>query len=94
MLRSSIINASFITLDPNRDNPSIHNEYRAISLVECVYKVIYKLLANRLKRILLNVIDRNQIIFLSDMGMLDSILVANETVDLLKKFSTCKVDFN
>ena len=70
---------------PKRDNPSTLNEYRPISLVGCVYKVISKLLANRLKRVLPNVIDKNQTAFLSGRGLLDSVLVANEIVDFLKK---------
>jgi len=78
-------NASFITLVPKRDNLSTLNEYRPISLVGCVYKVISKLLVNRLKRVLPNVIDKNQTAFLSGKSLLDSVLVANETVDFLKK---------
>jgi len=42
-------NASFITLVPKRENPSTLNDYRPISLVGCVNKVIDKVLANRLK---------------------------------------------
>ena len=78
-------NASFITLMPKRDNPSMLNEYRPISLVGCVYKAISKILANRLRWVLPKVIDKYQTTFLSGRGLLDSVLVANETMDFLKK---------
>jgi len=42
-------------------------------------------LANRLKKVLPSIIDVNQSAFLSGRGLLDNILVANETVDYLKK---------
>jgi len=42
-------NASCITLVPKRDNSFTLNEFRLISLVGCVYKLIFKMLANRLK---------------------------------------------
>jgi len=90
-------NASFITLVPKKDNPSDLNEFRPISLVGCVYKILSKILANRLKKVLPSIIDVNQSTFLSGRGLLDSILVANETVGYLKKEKKSgvivKVDF-
>jgi len=41
-------NASFITLVPKKENPSNLNEFRPISLVGCAYKILSKILANRL----------------------------------------------
>jgi len=53
-------NATFITLIPKKDNPSNLNEFRPISLVGCVYKILSKIIANRLKKVLPNIIDVNQ----------------------------------
>ena len=46
-------NASFVALIPKRGNPMSQHDFRLISLVGCVYKVITKILANRIKNVLL-----------------------------------------
>jgi len=84
-------------LVPKKANPSELNEFRSISLVGCIYKILSKVLANRLRKVLPSVIDANQSAFLEGRGLLDSVLVANETVDFLKKEKKSgvlvKVDF-
>ena len=40
-------NASFITLVPKKDHPTNLNDFRPISLVGCVYKILSKLLAKQ-----------------------------------------------
>jgi len=67
-------NASFITLVPNVANPQQLNEFRPISLVGCVYKIISKILSSRLKRVLNKVIDSRQSAFLEGRGLLDSVV--------------------
>jgi len=65
--------------------------------VGCLYKVIAKILANRLKNVLDKVIDQTQSAPLSGRGLLDSALIVNETVDFITKESLkgviVKVDF-
>jgi len=87
----------FIMLVPKKDNSSYLNEFKPISLIGCVYNILSKILADRLKKVLPSVIDVNQSVFLLGRGMLDNILVANKTVDYLKKEKKSevfvKVDF-
>jgi len=77
-------NASFITLVPKVVNPQLLNGFRPISLVGCVYKFVSKILSSRLKRVLDKVIDLRQSAFLEERGLLDSVVVANETFENVK----------
>jgi len=78
-------NASFLTLIPKFENPQSLEEYKPISLVGCLYKILSKVLSNRIKKVIDKVIDGSQSAFLSNRGLLDSVLVVNEVVDDLKK---------
>jgi len=90
-------NASFIALVPKVRDPTKLEQYRSISLVGAIYKVISKVLAGRIKKVLASVIDESQSTFLKDREMLDSVLMANEVVEDLKRYDgkgLCfKVDF-
>ena len=74
-------NASFIALVPKKQNPLGVEDYRPISLVGCMYKIISKILANRLKSVPPKIIDYFQSAFIKERGLLDSIMVANEVVE-------------
>jgi len=78
-------NASFLTLIPKSENPQSLEEYKPISLVGCLYKILTKVLSNRIKKVIEKVIDGSQSAFLSNRGLLDSVLVVNEVVDDLKR---------
>jgi len=90
-------NASFVALVPKVRDPSTLEQYRPISLVGAMYKIITKLLANRIKKMLSSVIDESQSTFLKDRGILDSVLMVNEVVENLRRggrSDMClKVDF-
>ena len=74
-------NASFIALVPKVRDPLKLEQYRPISLVGAMYKIISKVLSCRIKKVLPSVIDESQSAFLKDIGILDSVLIANEVVE-------------
>jgi len=78
-------NASFIALVPKVRDPSKLDEYRPISLVGSMYKIISKVLSCCMKKVLSLVIDECQSTFLKDRGLLDSVVVANEVVEELRR---------
>ena len=63
----------------------------------CLYKILAKLLANRLRQVMGTVISDTQSAFVKHRQILDGILVANEVVDearkLKKELLLFKVDF-
>jgi hypothetical protein len=65
------INSSFITLIPKIDNPSSPGDFRPISLLNSVLKIITKLLANRLQDIILSLVHKNQYGFLKKRSIQD-----------------------
>jgi len=90
-------NASFVALVPKVRGPVKLEQYRPISLVGALYKIISKVLAERIKKVLSSIIDDSQSTFLKDRGILDSVLMANKVVEDLRKggrSGLClKVDF-
>nr|KYP60963.1 Transposon TX1 uncharacterized [Cajanus cajan] len=78
-------NSSFIALIPKVADPQELGQFQPISLVGCMYKIIAKILARRLKKVLPDVIDNAQSAFLGGRNLLQSILVASEVIDEAKK---------
>lgn len=81
------LNATFITLIPKTSEPSTLSDYRPISLIGSVYKLIAKVLAVRLQGVLPTLISDNQFAFTSGRKIADCILIANEVVDAMNKKS-------
>ncbi|CAJ2670980.1 unnamed protein product [Trifolium pratense] len=91
------INSTFIALIPKIDSPQRLNDFRPISLVGSLYKILAKVLANRLRLVIGSVISESQSAFVENRQILDGILIANEAVDEArrskKELMLFKVDF-
>jgi len=91
------LNSTFITLIPKVNSPQRLNDFRPISLVGCLYKVLAKVLANRLRSVVGSVVSDSQSTFVKGKQILDSILITNEVVDEArrkhKELLLFKVDF-
>ena len=74
------INETYICLIPKVKSPQKIMEFRPISLCNVIYKLISKVLANRLKRILAEVIDESQSAFMSGRLITDNVLVPFKTM--------------
>ena len=90
------LNATFIALIPKKNGASNIRDFRPISLVGSVYKILAKVLANHLKEVLDQLISESQNSFVGGKKILDSILIANECVDSRVKGKIpgviCKLD--
>ncbi|GKA60292.1 reverse transcriptase domain, reverse transcriptase zinc-binding domain protein, partial [Tanacetum coccineum] len=60
-------------------------DYRPISLIGCYYKVISKMLAERVKHVVGNVVAEEQNAFIRGRYILDGVLIANKSMQFLKK---------
>ena len=75
------LNASFLSLIPKKNNAINVKDFRPISLVGSVYKLLSKVLANRLRVVLDSLISKSQNSFVGGKQILDSVLIANECLD-------------
>ena len=76
---------TFITLIPKKKNPEFASEFRRISLCNVLYKIFSKVLANRFKKILPNIITENQGAFTKSRLISDNILVAFKSLHSMQR---------
>ncbi|XP_028117740.1 uncharacterized protein LOC114315319 [Camellia sinensis] len=91
------INSSFITLIPKKDSPTDLVDYRPISLVGSVYKILAKVLSKRMNKVLPRLVSEVQTTFIGGRCTPDGVLIANEVIEWWKstkqKGVILKLDF-
>ncbi|KAK3205182.1 hypothetical protein Dsin_019228 [Dipteronia sinensis] len=91
------LNVTFIALIPKIKSQVSMGDFRPISLVRAMYKIIAKILANWLKRVMNSVIGESQMAFLKGRQITDSFVIADEIIGKWKKVRQCglviKLDF-
>ncbi|GAU48811.1 hypothetical protein TSUD_406440 [Trifolium subterraneum] len=87
----------FLTLIPKVSSPQALGDFRPISLLGCLYKLIAKVLAARLSKVLDELIPNSQSAFLKGRQLVDGVVVVNEVIDFARKAGKdcliLKVDF-
>ena len=102
-------NTTIITLVPKVSNTSTMGDFRPISCCNTMYKIISKVLANRLKYVLPHIINKSQTTFVHGRRIGDNILLVQELlrnyhrdkgsprcalkVDLMKAYDMVEWDF-
>jgi hypothetical protein len=74
------INNSFITLVPKVNSSTTLNNFRPISLLNCVVKIITKLLGDRIQKVILSLMHQNQYDFIMTRTIQDCLAWAFEYI--------------
>jgi hypothetical protein len=85
------LNASFISLILKILGAIALKDFRTISLVGGIYKIISIDLANRLKTVMEKVISKSQSPLIKGRQILDLILIGNECIDIRLRFGELDV---
>ncbi|XP_021984670.1 uncharacterized protein LOC110880455 [Helianthus annuus] len=90
-------NSSFISLIPKTNNPQVISNFRPINLIGCISKVVTKILASRLKKVMDFLVSDVQTTYIEGRSILEGPLIINEIISREKsskrKIMLFKVDF-
>ena len=90
------LNNTFLVLIPKKSGVEDLGDFRPISLLGGLYKLLAKVLANRLKKVIGKVVSTAQNAFVTGRQILNASLIANEVIDSWQKRKEkgliCKLD--
>ncbi|GJU10293.1 RNA-directed DNA polymerase, eukaryota [Tanacetum coccineum] len=78
-------NSSFIALIPKTQNANMVKDFRPITLIGSLYKIIAKILSNRLVVVLGDIVNEVQSAFVANRQILDGPFILNELLHWCKK---------
>ncbi|GKV33771.1 hypothetical protein SLEP1_g42231 [Rubroshorea leprosula] len=78
------INSLYITLVPKKKNPTSLKEFKPICTIGSIYKILAKVLANRLKKVIAKIISASQSAFIKGRQLVDCSFALNEIIHDLK----------
>lgn len=61
---TSTLNSTFIALIPKKSNPEFAHDFKSISLCNVLYKLVSKVISNKLKPLMSSIISSNQSAFI------------------------------
>ena len=73
-------NSTFLALIAKENNPTSIKRFRPISLFNSSYKIISKVISNRLKKVIMHIISENQGGFIASRKIYDNILLVQEAI--------------
>ncbi|XP_039048248.1 uncharacterized protein LOC120188948 [Hibiscus syriacus] len=85
LIEDSSFNNSFISLIPKIDEAVSPEDYRPLSLVGSLNKIVSRVMARRMASCLKEVVGENQFAFIVGKQIVDCVLIANEVIDDLSK---------
>lgn len=97
----SFVNSTLVVLIPKVCNPVSVGDFRPISLCNVLYKIVSKVLVNRLKYVLPSIIFYSQSAFVANHLITDNVLVVYELTHAIKltkigkkKYFSMKLDIS
>ena len=79
------LNNTFLVLIPKKSGVEDLGDFRPISLLGGLYKLLAKVIANRIKKVVGKVVSTTQNAFVTGRQILDASLIANEVIDSWQK---------